>query len=70
MKGLNISLLTWSVVREKFHYPIEDDNEGFEYGFEFIVSDEEEKPDTQWFRSETDMYTFINANELKVIIVV
>jgi hypothetical protein len=70
IKGLNIKLLVWSVVRKEFDYPIEDDNEGFEFGFEFIVNEDEEKPDTQWFRSESDMFTFINSNELKEIVVV
>lgn len=70
IKGLSIKLLTWSVVRDEFNYPKEDDNGGFEHGFEFIVEEDEEKPDTQWFTTEYDMYMFINSNELKVIVVV
>jgi len=70
IKGLSIKLLTWSKVRDEFNYPKEDDNGGFEHGFEFIVEEDEYKPDTQWFKLESDMYTFINRNELKVIVVV
>jgi len=65
IKGLKIKTPTnWSAVREAFNYPESDNNGGFEYGFEFVEDENALEP--QWFLTESDMYTFINQNELKI----
>ena len=63
IKGLSIKPTTWAKVKKEFNYPKEDNNEGYGFGFEF----ENDIMDAQWFLTESDMYTFINKNELKVL---
>jgi len=71
IKGLAIKTTTWTATKKEFNYPENDDNGGFEYGFEFIEDEDGFIPmDAQWFLSEMDMYTFINQNELKVQVTV
>ena len=65
IKGLSIKTpITWTEVKKEFNYPEDDFNEGFEYGFEF--HEHEDSLDAQWFKTESDMHTFINQNELKI----
>lgn len=67
IKGWSIKTTTWQAVKELFNYPENDNNDGFEFGFEFVEDEDGYVPmDAQWFLTESDMYTFINNNELKV----
>ena len=66
IKGQGIKVTTWSNVREKFNYPKDDNNGGYEFGFEFVDEDLDAELDSQWFETETEMYTYINGNELKI----
>ena len=68
IKGWSIKTTTWKAVKELFDYPEHDDNEGFGFGFEFVEDEVGYTPmGAQWFKTESDMYTFINKNELKVL---
>jgi hypothetical protein len=68
IKGLSIRTTTWTQTKERFNYPENDNNGGYEYGFEFEPDNEGYVPmEAQWFLTEQDMYTFINKNELKVL---
>ena len=58
--GATVQLRTWTQVKQEQGYT--DNNDGYEYGIEFINNE----LDPQWFTSESDMYTFINDNSLKV----
>lgn len=71
IKGLPIKTTTWTKTKKEFNYPENDNNDGFEHGFEFIEDEDGYVPmDAQWFKTESDMYTFINQNELKVRVTV
>jgi hypothetical protein len=63
IKGQSIKTTTWTKVKEEYNYDEDDYNGGYEYGFEF----EDNILEAQWFLTESDMYTFINKNELKVL---
>mgnify|MGYP000064470396 FL=1 len=66
IKGLKVKTTTWTKTKKEFGYPENDNNDGFEFGFEFIEDEDGYMPmDAQWFLSESDMYTFMNKNELK-----
>ena len=68
IKGLPITTTTWTETKEKYGYPENDNNEGYEYGFEFVPDEDGYTPmDAQWFETEREMYTYINRNELKVL---
>ncbi len=68
MKGQLIELVNWEDVRRDNKYPIEDNNEGYIFGIEFVTDDDNPFPmDAQWFTTEREMYTFINKNELKIL---
>jgi hypothetical protein len=68
IKGWGITLTTWTETKEMFNYPKEDNNGGFEHGFEFVEDEDGYVPmDAQWFLSDSDMWTYINGNELKVL---
>ena len=69
IKGLPIRTTTWSKTKKDFNYPENDNNMGLEYGFEFIEDEDGFTPmNEQWFKSERDMRTFINQNELKEMV--
>ena len=72
IKGLSIKTpITWTATKKEFNYPENDNNDGFEHGFEFEEDEDGAIPmDAQWFLTESDMYTFINQNELKIQVVV
>lgn len=69
IKGLPINITTWTKTKKEFNYPENDNNDGFEFGFEFVEDEDGFVPmDAQWFKTESDMYTFINQNELKEVV--
>ena len=69
IKGLSINLTTWTKTREQYNYPENDNNGGYEHGFEFEPDADGYVPmEAQWFLTESDMYKFINQNELKVLL--
>jgi len=68
IKGQSISLITWTQVRKNNANIKENDyNGGYEYGFEFVNDIVNDIVGEQWFITESDMYHFINRNELKVL---
>ena len=70
IKGRAIKTTTWTKVQKEFNYPEIDNNDGFEFGFEFEPDGNGWIPmEAQWFLTESDMYSFINRNEDKLIIV-
>ena len=66
IKGQTVKVTTWSKVKEEFNYPENDNNGGYEFGFEFLDEDLNAELDAQWFEDEIEMYTYINRNELKI----
>ena len=59
-----VKLITWTEVKKAKGFT--DDNDGYEFGVEFLEEDGYVPMDEQWFLNERDMYTFINANQLKI----
>lgn len=79
MKDLRqpVERVMWETVRADMKYPIEDNNNGFEYGLNLYDDsmglDEEGNEqyqdiiDVQWFETDQEREDFIKENDLRVI---
>jgi hypothetical protein len=63
-----VERVLWETIRKDCKYPIEDDNNGFSFGLNFIDFEVEgDIIDVEWFKTEEERENYIIENNFEVV---
>ena len=57
----------WENIKKDMGYNENDNNEGYIYGLNLLMGDEDDIIDVQWFKNDEERFKFISENNLEII---
>jgi len=62
-----VELEMWENIKKDMGYNENDNNEGYIYGLNLLMGDEDDIIDVQWFKNDEERFKFISENNLEII---